>query len=145
MSLICEDIQTLLYISVQILSFAAARPQHVVTDGIFTSVYTAVSCALFMMSSFTCARKCCISQLESILLVYIRMSFVICINRTTTVLWPFFWDHPGELVTEENFWTLWYKERLIEADTLTTWLGATPSRLTSTHLHHPPIYNCNMY
>jgi len=24
----------------------------------------------------------------------------------TTILWPFFWDHPGELVPEENFWTL---------------------------------------
>jgi len=35
---------------------------------------------------------------------------------TTTVLWPFFQDHPGELVPEENFWTLWCKGRLTEAD-----------------------------
>jgi len=41
---------------------------------------------------------------------------------------------------EENFWTLWHKGRLTEADTLTIWLGATPSGLTSAHLHHPPIF-----
>jgi len=43
-------------------------------------------------------------------------------------------------VPEENFWTLWCKERLTEADTLTIRLGATPSRLTSAHLHHPSIF-----
>jgi len=41
-------------------------------------------------------------------------------------------------VPEENFWTLWCKGRLTEADTPTIWLGATPSGLTSAHLHHPP-------
>ena len=55
-------------------------------------------------------------------------------NRFTAV----FWDHPGEPVPEENFWTLWCKGRLTEADTPTIQLGATPSRLTSAHLHHPP-------
>jgi len=40
-------------------------------------------------------------------------------------------------VPEENFWTLWCKGRLTEADTLTIWLGATPSGLSSAHLHHP--------
>ena len=58
--------------------------------------------------------------------------------HTTTVLQPFFWDHPGEPVPEENFWTLWCKGRLTEADTPTIRLGATPSGLTSAHLHHPP-------
>jgi len=47
---------------------------------------------------------------------------------------------PGELVPEENFWTLWCKGRLTEADTLTIRLGANPSGLTSAHLHHPPIF-----
>ena len=61
-------------------------------------------------------------------------------HHTTTVLQPFFWDHPGEPVPEENFWTLWCKGRLTEADTLTMRLGATPSGLTSAHLHHPPIF-----
>jgi len=56
---------------------------------------------------------------------------------TTTVLRPFFRDHPGEPVPEENFWTLWCKGRQTEADTLTIRLHATPSRLTSAHLHHP--------
>jgi len=51
-----------------------------------------------------------------------------------------FRDHPGKLVTEENFWTLWCKGRLTEADTPTIQLGATPSGLSSAHLHHPPIY-----
>ena len=50
-----------------------------------------------------------------------------------------FRDHPGEPVPEENFWTLWCKGRLTEADTLTIRLGGTPSRLTSAHLHHPLI------
>jgi len=51
--------------------------------------------------------------------------------HTTTILRPFFLDSPGELVPEENFWTLWCKERLTEADTPTVRLGATPSGLTS--------------
>jgi len=44
-------------------------------------------------------------------------------NHTTTVLQPFFQDHPGEPVPEKNFWILWCKGRLTEADTLTIWLG----------------------
>jgi len=59
-------------------------------------------------------------------------------HHITTVLWPFFRDHPGELVPEQNFWTLWCKGRLTEADTPT--MGATPSRLSSAHLHHPIFY-----
>ena len=58
----------------------------------------------------------------------------------TTVLQLFFWDHPGEPVPEENFWTLCCKGRLTEADTPTIQLGATPSGLTSAHLHHPPHF-----
>jgi len=60
------------------------------------------------------------------------------IYHTTSVLRPFIRDHPGKPVPEENFWTLWCKGRLTEADTPTIWLGATPSGLTSAHLHHPP-------
>jgi len=33
-------------------------------------------------------------------------------TTTTTVLRPFFRDHTGEPVPEENFWTLWCKGRL---------------------------------
>ena len=51
-----------------------------------------------------------------------------------------FRDHPGEPVPKENFWTLWCKGRLIEADTPTIRLGATPSGLTSAHLHHPQFF-----
>jgi len=61
-------------------------------------------------------------------------------TTTTTVLRPFLWNHPGEPVPEENFWTLWCKRRLTEADTQTTRLGATPSGLTSANLHHPPFF-----
>jgi len=60
-------------------------------------------------------------------------------HTTTAILRPFIRDHPGEPVPEVNFWTLWCKGRLTEADTPTTWLGATPSGLTSAHLHHLPI------
>jgi len=59
-------------------------------------------------------------------------------TTTTIVLRPFV--RPGEPVPEQNFWTLWCKGRLTEADTLTIRLGATPSGLTSPHLHHPPIF-----
>jgi len=40
-------------------------------------------------------------------------------------------------VPEENFWTLLCKGRLTEADTSTIQLGASPSRLTNAHFHHP--------
>jgi len=59
---------------------------------------------------------------------------------TATILLPLFRDHPGEPVPEENFWTLWCKGRLTEADTPTIRLGATPSEPTSAHLHHSPIF-----
>jgi len=61
-------------------------------------------------------------------------------QTTTTVLLPFFRDHPGEPVPEENFWTLWCMGRLTEADTQTIWLGATPSGPTNAHLCHPPFF-----
>jgi len=56
----------------------------------------------------------------------------------TTVLRPFSRDHPGEPVPEENFWTLWCKGRLTEADMPTIRLGAIPPALISAHLHRPP-------
>jgi len=66
--------------------------------------------------------------------------YIVYTFTTTTVLRPFFWDHPGEPVPEQNFWTLWCKGRLTEADTPAIQLGATPSGLTSAHLHHPPYF-----
>ena len=57
---------------------------------------------------------------------------------------PFFRDHLGEPVPDENFWTLWCKGTLTEADTLTIQLGATPSGLTSAHLHHPHFFTGRM-
>jgi len=77
-----------------------------------------------------------------------ELCFRICNFRscyhTATILWPFFWDHPGEPVLEENFWSLWHKGRLTEVDTPTIQLGATPSGLTSAHLHHPPCFTGRM-
>jgi len=61
-------------------------------------------------------------------------------TNTTTVLRPSFRDHLGEPVPEENFWTLWCKGRLTEANTPIIRLGATPSGLTSAHLHHPSYF-----
>jgi len=65
-------------------------------------------------------------------------------HHTTTVLRPFFRDNPGEQVPEENFWTIWCKGRLTEADTPTTQLGATPSGLTSAYLHHTLFFTGRM-
>ena len=61
-------------------------------------------------------------------------------HHTTTILRLFLRDCPGEPVPEENFWTLWCKGRLTEADILTIRLGATPIGLTSAYLHHPPKF-----
>ena len=73
------------------------------------------------------------------------MIFSSILSQTpTTTPQPFFGPFSGttwgEPVPEENFWTLWLKGRLSEADTLTIRLGTTPSGLTSAHLHHPPIF-----
>jgi len=65
-------------------------------------------------------------------------SIVLYHHTTTTVVQPFSRDHSGEPVPEENFWTLWCKGSLTEADTPTIWLGATPSGLSRGHLDHPP-------
>jgi len=37
--------------------------------------------------------------------------YITTTDHTTTLLGAFFWDHPDEPVLEENFWTLWCKER----------------------------------
>ena len=51
-------------------------------------------------------------------LFVLQFSIILQMDRfTTTVLRLFFWDHPGALVPEENFSTLWCKGRLTEADT----------------------------
>jgi len=42
------------------------------------------------------------------------MVLVLTLTTTTTVLQPFFRDHPGEPVPEANFWTLWCKGRLAD-------------------------------
>jgi len=61
-------------------------------------------------------------------------------HHMPTVLRPFFRDHLGEPVPEENFQTLRCKGRLTEADTPTIRLDATPSCPTSAHLHHQPFF-----
>jgi len=70
----------------------------------------------------------------SLLLVY-------HVITTTTVLRPFFQDRLGEPAPEENFWTLWCKGRLTEADTQTIRLGATPSGLAIVY-HVRPVNIC---
>ena len=62
------------------------------------------------------------------------------LSHTRPFYGPFFRDHPGEPVPEENLWTLWCKGRLTEADTETIRLVATPSGLTSADVHHPPHF-----
>ena len=81
------------------------------------------------------------SHFSTVLFIHTGTSdYLHYLTHHTTILRPFFWDHPGEPVPEENLWALWCKGNLTEADTLTIRLGATPSRLTSAHLHHPPIF-----
>jgi len=73
-------------------------------------------------------------------LIKINALLYLEILHTTTISWPFFRNHPGVPVPEENLWTLWCKEKLTEADTPTIPLGATPSGLTSAQFHHPPFF-----
>ena len=54
-----------------------------------------------------------------------------------TALFP---GPPGWVGARREFWTLWCKGRLTEADTPTVRLGATPSGLTSAYLHHMPFF-----
>ena len=96
-------------------------------EGVFTPIFI-LSANLFW---FTRSQKTGFQSWQSL---------TITTHHTTTVLQPFFRDHPGEPVPEENFWTLRCKGRFTEADTPTIRLGATPSGLTSAHLHHPPYF-----
>jgi len=61
-------------------------------------------------------------------------------THTHNLFLALFRDYPGEPVPDENFWTLWCKGRLTQADTPTIRLGATPSGLSSAHLHHPHCF-----
>jgi len=60
----------------------------------------------------------------------------------TTTPQPFYGAFSGTTRVSQcqkgNFWTLWWKRRLTEADTPTIRLGATPSRLTSARCPSPP-------
>jgi len=38
-------------------------------------------------------------------------------HTCTTVIWPFFQDHPGEPVSEEIFWTIVVQGKITEAQT----------------------------
>jgi len=54
---------------------------------------------------------------------------------TTTVLRPFFQDHPGEPVPEENLWTLWHKGRLTrQTHRLSGWVPLHPDRAVPTSI-----------
>jgi len=95
---------------------------------------------LFLMPNQQCQSTEGIQTIAGLKFNKEQCSKEVAIITTTTVLWPLFRDHPGEPVPEKNFWTLWCKGRLTEVDTLTIQLDATPSRLTSAHLHYPPIF-----
>jgi len=59
---------------------------------------------------------------------------------TTTTLRPLFQDYPGEPVSEEKLLDFMVKGKINRSRHIQ--LGATPPRLTSAHLHHPPLdYN----
>jgi len=87
---------------------------------------------------------CLLFRVEIFITVLNRNDRITNHHHTITVLRPFLPDHPGEPVLEENFRTLWCMGRLTEAHTPTIWLSTTPSRLTSTHLHHPPFFTGRM-
>jgi len=59
------------------------------------------------------------------------------LSTTTTYLQPFFWTTRVSQCQKRSSGLYGARE---EADTETIRLGATPSALTSAHLHHPPIF-----
>ena len=67
------------------------------------------------------------------------------INTTTTPPQPFYgpfsWTTRVSRCQKRNFWTLWCKGRLTEADTETIGLE---SGLTNAHVHHPPFFTGRM-
>jgi len=56
-------------------------------------------------------------------------------TTTTTIFRPFFRDHPGEPVPEENFWTLWCKGRSTNHPA-----GHHSIRTNQCPYLHPPIF-----
>ena len=70
----------------------------------------------------------------------VRIDVFMCVILMCTVVVLTTTPQLGEPVPEENLWTLRCKGRLTEANTLTIRLGAIPSRLTSAHFHHTPIF-----
>ena len=106
-----------------------------------TFVYILLGCSKFVVFEviidYILTSKCDVY-------VFVQIPWCGCLNFLGIIFgtdsFTVFRDHPGEPVPEENFWTLWCKGRLTEANTLTIRLGATPSRPTSAHLHHPPHF-----
>ena len=76
--------------------------------------------------------------------VFISKNRSVCCDMTLThthtqlFYGPFSWT---TWVSRCQKRTLWCKGRLTEADTPTIRLGATPSGVTSAHLHHPPWHD----
>jgi len=61
-------------------------------------------------------------------------------NRFTAL----FWGPPGWAGARRELLDFMVQERLTDANTPTIRLGATPSGLTSAHLHHPPFFTGRM-
>jgi len=114
---------------------------HGLTGGVVYSTSTKQQLQLLLLPKILDSRR--LSNIFAITATAVTTTTISHHTHThthTTVSRPFFRDHPGEPVPEENLWTLWCKGRLTEADTLTIRLGATPSGLTIAYLHHPLIF-----
>jgi len=57
----------------------------------------------------------CFTRINATAVSIIADMLMYCYTHTT-ILRPFYRDHPGEPVPEGDFWTLWCKGRLTEAD-----------------------------
>jgi len=63
--------------------------------------------------------------------------------NTTPPPQPFYGPFPGPpgwAGARRELLNLWCKGRLTQTDSLTIQMGATPSGLSSAHLHHPPFF-----
>jgi len=86
---------------------------------------------------------CCLSKFHTRTQIFRKL---LTTDITTVLPEPFYGPFSGTTrvswCQKRNFWTLWCKGRLIEANTPTIRLGATPSRLTSVQCPPSPSSPC---
>ena len=133
------------------------RSSILITDTVL--LYCMPSCLCLLLNKLVINNCIVFSVLYTLFYAKCKWTFSYCIihilflvesiwsgnhHHTTTIFTALFLEPPGWAGARRELLTLWCKGRVTEADTPTIRLGATPSGLTSAHLHHPPIFTGRM-